>query len=384
MGKVVVAQGGGPTVVINQSLIGAVMEAKKSGIEILGARYGISGIVGEDFVNLSEVGDDVLERVATTPGSALGSTRDKPDEEYCGKILEVFKKHDIDGFFYIGGNDSSETIRLVLATAEKLNYVLKGFHIPKTVDNDLMENDHTPGFASAARFVAKAVMGIERDNASLPGVHLCIIMGRHAGFLTTTAALGGAHRVYVPEHPFNLEEFAREVEETFNEHGRAVIALSEGVQDKDGNPILTQFIENQEVDSHGNVQLSGGLSVGSVLAGYLKENTSIKRVRQDTFGYLQRSYSDVSEVDAVEARKVGEKAVQCYMDEALRSGSVVIQRVSDDPYQIEIGLVKLDKVANLTRYLPEEYYDVSAKIVTELGLTYLRPLVGELPELFII
>jgi ATP-dependent phosphofructokinase / diphosphate-dependent phosphofructokinase len=377
--KVVIAQGGGPTVVINQSLVGAVMEAKKCGIEILGARFGISGIVKEDFVDLSVLDDQQLERVAATPASALGSTRDKPDAEYCGKILDVFRKNEVNGFFYIGGNDSSETIRLILEAAKKSNYDMKGFHIPKTVDNDLMENDHTPGFPSAARFVARAVMGIERDNASLPGIHLCIVMGRHAGFLASAAALGGAHRVYVPEYPFDLEEFAVEVRDTVEQEGRAVIALSEGVQDKDGNPIVTQFVKNDEVDAHGNVQLSS-LPLGDVLAGYLKEKLGVKRVRHDTFGYTQRSYPDASEVDVVEARKVGGKAVECYLDSSLQSGSINISRVSDSPYKSEIGVVGLEEVANLTRHLPDEYYDSSKKSVTETGLQYLRPLVGDLPE----
>src|SRR5690606_3979532 len=254
--KILIAQGGGPTAVINQSLIGAVLEAKKHGLEVLGARHGIKGIVKEDFINLSQVDDAKLNRIAETPASALGSTRDKPNEEYCTNILNIFKKHDIRGFFYIGGNDSSDTLRIIMEMASRThsalrtpNSELKCFHIPKTVDNDLMENDHTPGFPSAARFVAKAIMGIDRDNAALPGIHLCIIMGRHAGFLTASAALGGAHRVYVPEHPFDLDEFAQEVKQTYDQHGRAVIAISEGIQDKDGKPIVTRFTNNNEVDA---------------------------------------------------------------------------------------------------------------------------------------
>jgi len=371
--KILIAQGGGPTAVINESLVGAVLEAKKNGLEIWGAKNGISGIVKEDFINLSDIDDAKLERIAKTPGSALGSTRDKPDSEYCKKILEVFKKNDIRGFFYIGGNDSSETIRIVLEAAKKANYDLKGFHIPKTVDNDLMENDHTPGFPSAARFVAKAVMGIDRDNAALPGIHLCIIMGRNAGFLTSAAALGGAHRVYIPEIPFDLEEFVQEVKATYEQHGRAVIALSEGIQDKDGNPIITKFVKSKEVDAHGNVQLSS-LPLGDVLSDYLKEKLKISRVRSDTFGYTQRSFPDPSPIDSKETRAVGTMAIQEFTKNDRTSGSITVQRTS-------IGVTDLEKVANKTRHLPGEFYDPKTKTITKTGRDYLESLIGELPTI---
>ncbi len=354
------------------------MAAKEHGYEILGSRHGISGIIREDFIELHQLDDEKLKKVANTPSSALGSTRDKPDKEYCTNILNIFKKHNIQGFLYIGGNDSSETIRLVLEAAQEDGYEMQGFHIPKTVDNDLMENDHTPGFPSAARFVAKAFMGLDRDNAALPGVHLGIIMGRHAGFLTTAGALGGAHKVYIPEVPFELEEFAQDIKDTVEEHGRAVIAISEGIQDKEGKPIISKFVEN-EVDAHGNVQLSG-LPLGNVLTDYLKDAGAAKRVRQDTFGYPQRCYPDASPVDQEEAFKVGQKAVQS-IKEGLKSGSICIKRTSNTPYTISIEAVDLDKVANLTRHLPDEYYDKSSKTVTEAGLNYLKPLVGDLPEM---
>lgn len=375
--RILIAQGGGPTAVINQSLIGAVLQAKENGLEIIGSRHGIKGIVDEDFVELHSLDNDKLMRVAETPSSALGSTRDKPDEEYCTNILNKFQKHDIRGFFYIGGNDSSETIRLVLDAAKKANYEMKGFHIPKTVDNDLVENDHTPGFPSAARFVCKAMMGLDRDNEALPGVHLTVIMGRHAGFLTAAGGLGGAHRVYIPEKAFDLEQFAQDVQETVSEHGRALIALSEGIQDAEGNPIISKFVK-QETDAHGNKQLSG-LPLGNVLADFLKEKGVADRVRQDTFGYPQRCYPDPSPVDQEEARKCGEQALLSYLDDSLQSGSITIKRVSNTPYEVKIEPVELEKVANLTRHMPAEYYDSDKKIITQAGIEYLTPLVGGLP-----
>ncbi|MDF2379777.1 MAG: diphosphate--fructose-6-phosphate 1-phosphotransferase [Candidatus Gracilibacteria bacterium] len=376
--KILIAQGGGPTAVINQSLVGAVMAAKEAGHEIIGSRHGIKGIIDEDFVELHSLDNEKLMKVAETPSSALGSTRDKPDEEYCTKILNIFQKHEITGFLYIGGNDSSETIRLVLEAAKKANYAMKGFHIPKTVDNDLMENDHTPGFPSAARFVAKAIMGLDRDNEALPGVHICIIMGRHAGFLTCAGGLGGAHRVYIPEIPFNLDHFAKEVKETVEQHGRAVLAISEGIQDADGNPIISHFVD-QETDAHGNLQLSG-LPLGNVLADFLKEKGVAKRVRQDTFGYPQRCYPDASKVDQTEAFECGKVAVKSLQSD-LSSGSITIKRTSNSPYTVEIAPVDLDKVANLTRHLPEEYYDKESKNITEAGRDYLMPLIGEIPQM---
>lgn len=376
--KILIAQGGGPTAVINQSLVGAVLEAKKNGLEILGARYGIKGIVQESFVELHTLDQAKLSKVADTPASALGSTRDKPDETYCQNILSVFKKHDIRGFFYIGGNDSSETIRVILDFAKRDGYEMKGFHIPKTVDNDLVENDHTPGFPSAARFVTKATIGIERDNASLPGIHFLIIMGRHAGFLTTATGLGGAHRVYIPEYPFDIDQFTAEAKATLDQHGRAVIGISEGIEDSQGNPIITKFIKQKEIDEHGNIHLSG-LPLGDALVNFAKEKIGISRVRSDTLGYAQRCYPDPSPIDQQEAREVGRKAIEQYLQEKHESGSITITRISDAPYQAVFGITELEKVAGKTRKLPADFYDLSSKTVTEKGFQYLRPLVGKLP-----
>ena len=184
-GKILVAQGGGPTAVINQSLVGVVLEARRFSqvTQIYGARHGVRGIVNEDFVDLTQETTHNLERVAATPSSALGSTRDKPDVAYCQQIFKVLQAHQIGHFFYIGGNDSSDTVRIVSEEARKAGYPLRCMHIPKTIDNDLVGNDHTPGFPSAARFVAQAFAGANLDNAALPGVYVGVVMGRHAGFL---------------------------------------------------------------------------------------------------------------------------------------------------------------------------------------------------------
>ncbi len=205
-GNVLVAQGGGPTAVINQSLAGVVCEARRfSGVrEIYGAIHGVRGIVDEDLVNLTRETVQNLEMVGLTPSAALGSTRDKPDHAYCKEIFRVLQAHDVGCFFYIGGNDSADTVRIVSEEAQKSSYDLRCVHIPKTIDNDLMGSDHVPGYPSAARFVAQAFMGLNLDNRSLPGVYVAVVMGRHAGFLTAASALAksfpddGPHLVQVP------------------------------------------------------------------------------------------------------------------------------------------------------------------------------------------
>jgi 6-phosphofructokinase len=190
-GKALVAQGGGPTAVINQSLVGVVLEARKFPeiTRVYGAKHGVRGILSEDFIDLTQATTHNLEQVARTPASALGSTRDKPDQDYCRKMFKVMLAHEIRYFFYIGGNDSSDTCRIVNEEAKTAGYELRTVHVPKTIDNDLVGTDHCPGFGSAGKFVAQAFAGANLDNRALPGVYIAVVMGRHAGFLTAASAL---------------------------------------------------------------------------------------------------------------------------------------------------------------------------------------------------
>jgi len=380
--KILVAQGGGPTAVINQSLVGVVLEARRhKGIDLVyGARHGVRGIVDEDFVDLTQETSHNLELVAGTPGSALGSTRDKPDLVYCEKIFQVLKAHGIGHFFYIGGNDSSDTVRIVSQQAQAAGYPLRCIHIPKTIDNDLVGNDHTPGFPSAARFVAQAFAGANLDNAALPGVYLGVVMGRHAGFLTAASALGkkfpddGPHLIYLPERVFELERFLADVQAMYKRHGRCVVAVSEGIHDAAGAPILAQLAKDLERDAHGNVQLSGTGALADLLCEEIKQKLGIKRVRGDTFGYLQRSFIGcVSDVDQREAREVGEKAVQFAMW-GDRDGSVSIQRTGY--YSADFTLLPLDAVAGKTRVMEDEFITAAGTDVTDAFRLYLRPLLG--------
>ncbi|APW36047.1 6-phosphofructokinase [Rhodoferax koreense] len=388
-GRILVAQGGGPTAVINQSLAGVVLEARRFGhIErVYGARHGVRGIVDEDLVDLSQETRHHLEGVAATPSSALGSTRDKPDLAYCQEIFKVLRAHEIDHFFYIGGNDSSDTVRIVSEQAALAAYPLRCMHIPKTIDNDLVGNDHTPGFPSAARFVAQAFAGANLDNASLPGIYVGVVMGRHAGFLTAAAALGrkfaddGPHLVYLPERTFVLEHFLADVKAVYDRLGRCVVAVSEGIHDASGAPIATLLAKEVERDAHGNVQLSGTGALADLLCDEIKDKLKIKRVRGDTFGYLQRSFLGcVSDVDQREAREVGEKAVQ-YAVAGAQSGSVAIRRVGD--YAVDYLLQPLEAVAGKTRVMEDEFITASGNDVTEAFRLYLRPLLGTgLPDAY--
>ena len=388
-GKILVAQGGGPNAVINQSLVGVALEARRfKGIEhVYGARHGVRGIVNEDFVHLTQETSHNLELVARTPSSALGSTRDKPDAAYCLEIFKVLQAHEIEHFFYIGGNDSSDTVRIVSAEAKKANYPLCCIHIPKTIDNDLVGNDHTPGFPSAARYVAQAFAGVNLDNAALPGVYLAVVMGRHAGFLTAASALGkkfpddGPHLIYVPERTFDLAQFLADVKATYARLGRCVIAVSEGMHDASGTPIAAQLAKDLEQDAHGNLQLSGSGALADLLCEEIKSKLGIKRVRGDTLGYIQRSFIGcVSDVDQREAREVGEKAVQFAMW-GQRDGSVAIKRTGF--YSVDYELLPLDAVAGKTRVMEDAFITPSGTDVTDAFRLYLRPLLGSgMPDAF--
>ncbi len=384
--NLLIAQSGGPSMVINQSLVGAVVTALDllTAGRVIGATHGIQGVLDESFVDFRKVTRKHLERVALTPSSALGSVRNKPSPDVCAQILAKLQKHDIRHFFYIGGNDTAETASLLNQAARAAKYPLTCFHIPKTIDNDLLLNDHTPGFASAARFVACALMGDNLDNLALGGVKIDIIMGRHAGFLTAAAALGrchdddGPHLLYFPERAFDPDRFCNDVAEVMRCHGRCVIAVSEGIADASGQPVAARF--SNEIDAHGNRQLSGTGALGDYLAQLIKEKNKISRVRADTLGYLQRSFPGVaSEVDMEEARLAGVCAVKAAMVDGIDSGSIAIQRKPGKQYAVEYVVVPLHRVAKNTRHMPAAFINKAGNNVTQKFLDYARPLVGELP-----
>jgi 6-phosphofructokinase 1 len=388
VGNMLIAQSGGPTVVINQSLVGAVLEAKKHKEikRIFGSLHGLKGILEENLCDLSKETKQNLELVAQTPSSALGSVRKKPTPEDCVKVFTVLQKYNIRYFFYIGGNDSAETTHIINEAALQAGYQMKCFHICKTIDNDLKENDHTPGFGSAGKFVAQAFMGDNLDNRALPGVKIDVIMGRGAGFLTAASALArvfpgdGPHLIYIPERPFSLAKFVADVQGVMAKQKRCVVAVSEGIVDETGEPIASKFIS--EVDSHGNKQLSGSGALGDALAKEIKEKAQISRVRSDTFGYLQRSFCGVvSAVDAKEARLAGTTAVKFATGGKFDNGSTAIKRAPGKTYKTWIERTELRNVAKETRHMPDEFINAAGNDVTPAFLKYAAPIIGPLPKI---
>ncbi len=385
--NILIAQSGGPSMVINQSLIGAVTQAldSKQVGKVYGALHGIQGILDDKLIDFRKEPRKNLELVAATPSSALGSVRRKPDAATCEKILAALRAREISHFFYIGGNDSAETAFIIAQAACKAGDQISCIHIPKTIDNDLRANDHTPGFGSAAKFVACALMGDDLDNRALGGVKIDIVMGRNAGFLTAASALArtapddGPHLIYLPERPFSLDKFVKDVQGVMKRLGRCVVAVSEGIADKNGTPIAAAF--SKETDSHGNIQLSGTGALGDLLATHLKKATGISRVRADTFGYLQRSFPGVvSETDAAEARMAGQVAVVAALD-GIPTGSVTIQRKPGKRYAAMFVIQPLEEVAKYTRSMPREFINRAGNDVTQAFIDYARPLVGTLPTI---
>ncbi|MGA2439743.1 MAG: 6-phosphofructokinase [Tepidisphaeraceae bacterium] len=391
-GNAVVGQSGGPTAVINQSLVGVIQGVKECGHieQLLGARHGVRGIVDGKFIDLKKASGELLERVAQTPAAALGSTRDKPDAAYCEKIFKSFSKNNVRYFFYIGGNDSADTARIVSELARKEKYELRVFHVPKTIDNDLRVHDHTPGYGSAAKFVAAAMIGDNFDNKSLPGIKVDVVMGRNAGFLTAASVLArhqpddGPHLIYVPESPLSEAKFISDVERVYSKLGRCLIAVSEGISRPEGMTWTEAMAENLERDGHGNVQLSGSGALGDLLADLIKRRLGSSggrklRVRADTFGYLQRSFPGfVSPVDATEARRVGRMAVK-YSSQGELEGSVAMKRLPGHSYSVDTFLTPLASVAKETKHLDPAFL-AEGNNVTEAFVQYVKPLVGELPK----
>jgi len=385
VGNALIGQSGGPTCVINQSLVGVVEAAlASSGVRrVLGAVHGIKGVLEERLIDLGKESKATLEAVAQTPCAALRSVRKKPTREECEQALEVFRRHDVRYFFYIGGNDSAETAHLLNEIAVATGYDVRLYHVPKTIDNDLRVTDHCPGYGSAARFVAQAVMGDNLDNRSLPGIKIDVVMGRHAGWLTAASLLGrvhpddGPHLIYVPERVFSLESFIADVDRVYRQHGRCLIAASEGIHGPDGRPL----VESKEQDSHGNAQLSGSGALGDLLAAEIKARLGSKlRVRADTFGYLQRSFPGViSPVDAREARQAGRTAVELATAGEHPHGSIVLRREEQASYAVRFERTELASVAKATRPLEPEYLRGDNDIEPAF-LDYVRPLVGELPH----
>ena len=372
----VIAQGGGPTAVINQTMVGATLEVlrRHPGARVLGARHGVRGVRDGDYVVLSDVPEAQLRLIAGTPSAALGSTRDKPDAAYCDKVLAGLKKVSADAFIYIGGNDTSGTQQILTdASGGSIAFV----HAPKTIDNDLMENDHTPGFISAAEFVAGAFLSVDLDFRALPGVYVAIVMGRHAGFLTAASAAwrldedSGPHLIYVPERAFSVPRFLDDVRAKLARHKRCIVAVSEGVSTEDGRSLVETIVpeERLERDAHGNLKLSGG-DLGLAFEHALRDGLPGQRARVDALGYMPRgSIAAISKVDQQEAFDAGVHAVEAA---AQGGGSVALQY---DGEKTVLKIVPLSSVAAKTRHMPDDYLDATGTALSERGMAYMKRLV---------
>ncbi|MDZ5452912.1 diphosphate--fructose-6-phosphate 1-phosphotransferase [Labrys sp. ZIDIC5] len=381
MSSIVIAQGGGPTAVINQTLCGAIIAARRHdpSLRILGARHGVRGLTRGDLVDLTALSEGDLERLARTPNSGLGSTRDKPDPAYCQTILQALEKLDARGFIYIGGNDTAGTLDLLRQQSTgSCSFV----HAPKTIDNDLMENDHVPGFISAAAFVANAFVSMDLDFRAMPGIYVAIVMGRHAGFLSAAAAgwqqapEDAPHLIYTPEKPFSVEQFLNDVDMVYTRVGRCIVSMSEGVQDETGRPLAEALAAGAvERDAHGNVQLTGG-DLGIEIQKALKQRFPKARARVDTLGYLPRGYLGIiDEADAKEAFEAGAFAAQSAFT---GSGSVVLHH---DGKHTSPRIVALDQVAGRTRHMPDSFF-TGANAVSDEGRAYFRRLLPPRPDIF--
>lgn len=382
-GNLVVGQSGGPTAVINNSLVGVIHEAFRYDEigDIYGMLHGISGVLNEELIDLRRESPDTLETLRDTPASALGTVRYKVTDEDYERLLEVFQAYDVRYFFYIGGNDSMDTTHKIHALASQKGYELHAIGVPKTVDNDLMETDHCPGYGSAASFVAAAIRNTGYDTEAMGAsgpIKLTEIMGRNAGWLTAAASLAKdkpedpPQLLYVPEHGISLEQFVDDVRHWYRRLGYCVVAVSEGVKNEKGEEFTLSSGGRVEVDAFGHVRKGG---VIEFLSEVLKESLGIS-IRSDKPGYLQRSFGELmSPVDREEAYMAGRAAVRAAMS-GESDKMVTLVRLPGPGYEIQTGLAPLIKVANIERKLPPEFINKRGNGVTDAFLEYARPLIG--------
>ncbi len=381
-GNLLVGQSGGPTAVINGSLVGVIHEAlqqEKIG-EIYGMLHGIAGVLREEFIDLRLESPQTLEMLRNTPASALGTVRYKVKDADYERLLTVFETYDIRYFFYIGGNDSADTTHKVGQLAAQKGYELYAIGVPKTVDNDLPITDHCPGYGSAARFVAAAVRNTGLDTIAMGDsgpLKLMEIMGRNAGWLTGATVLAKERPedppqlIYLPERGVSPEQIVEDVRSWYKELGHCIVAVSEGLKDDKGQEISTGT-GKVEVDAFGHKRKAG---VVEYLAGLIREAIG-ETVRWDKPQYLQRSFGELmSSVDREEAYQVGRAAVRAAV--AGHSDQMVtILRLPGSQYAVEMGLAPLSEIANVEHKVPAEYINAQGNGVTEAFVEYARPLMG--------
>lgn len=384
-GNAMVGQSGGPTAVINASLAGVIKGALECPeIEtIYGAEHGIEGVLAENLVNLSERFSEqsALELLINTPAAYLGSCRRKLPKEFDEtfvKIFDVFKKYNVAYFFYIGGNDSMDTVSKLSSYAKQVNYPINIIGVPKTIDNDLAITDHTPGFGSAAKYIASSIREIARDAQVYDTNTATVIeiMGRNAGWLTAAAALArtpeepSPHLIYLPELPFDTEKFLSDIEKTSKVYKNVIAVVSEGVKTKEGKYVSEGATANI-VDSFGHKQLSG---TARVLSDEINKRFGWK-VRSIELSLLQRCAAHItSKTDLTEAEYIGTAAVKAALGG--ETGKMMyFKRVSDNPYKSEILSYEISSIANVEKTVPREWINEEGNDVLPPVIEYMLPLI---------
>lgn len=385
-GACIFGQSGGPTSVINSSAAGVIQEALKQECitAVYGAAHGIKGILEENFYDMSKEDTYELDLLKTTPSSSLGSVRYKlkkadEDETDYKRLLEVFKKYNIRYFFYNGGNDSMDTCNKVSKYMQKVGYECRVMGVPKTIDNDLWGTDHCPGYGSAAKYVATSTMEVYHDARVYDTGMITIleVMGRNAGWLTAASALAahkgnGPDLIYLPEMPFDMDKFLEDTQRIYKENGKVIVAVSEGIKDKDGK-YISEYGSNmaKTKDSFGHAQLGG---LAATLANIVKEKTGAK-VRGIEFSLLQRCAAHVGSLtDVNEAYLAGQSAVK-FAVEGKTDYMVAFERAEGAEYKCNIKLINLTEVANTEKKIPREWINAEGNGLTQDFIDYALPLI---------
>jgi len=385
-GACIFGQSGGPTSVINSSASGVIQEALKQDCitAVYGAAHGIKGILEENFYDMSKEDPYELDLLKTTPSSALGSVRYKlksveDDETDYKRLVEVFKKYNIRYFFYNGGNDSMDTCNKVSKYMQKVGYECRVMGVPKTIDNDLWGTDHCPGYGSAAKYIATSTMEVYHDARVYDTGMITIleIMGRNAGWLTAASALAaykgnGPDLIYLPELPFDMDKFLEDTMRIYKENGKVIIAVSEGIKDKDGKYISEYGSDMAKAkDSFGHAQLGG---LAATLANIVKEKTGAK-VRGIEFSLLQRCAAHVGSLtDVNEAYLAGQTAVKLAV-EGKTDYMVAFERAEGKEYKCNIKLINLTDVANTEKKVPREWINEEGNGIKQGFIDYALPLI---------
>jgi len=382
--NVIVAQSGGPTAVINATLAGILNIARKSNKvdKVLGGEHGIEGILKENFFDLFAKFDtpEKINLLKHTPAAFLGSCRYKlpNDDEVFAKIFDIFKKNNVGYFIYIGGNDSMDTVDKLSKYAKKIKSDVCIIGCPKTIDNDLAITDHTPGFGSAAKYVATSMREIILDSCvyDKPTLTIVEVMGRNAGWLTAATALArwnkkdAPHLIYLPELPFDVDKFLVDVKNAIDKHRNAVVAISEGIKTADGK-YLCEFEKEVKVDAFGHKQMSGA---AASLADIVSQRMDVK-IRTIEFSLLQRAAAHIaSKTDVRESRELGEAGMKAGLD-GQTGVMVYIKRVSNSPYEAKIEVTDVSKVANAEVKVPRDWINKEGNDVNKKMIEYLLPLI---------